>query len=104
MRLALTNARFALILAMGTERLPKETSTLKSLACRVEEIPKPFSCHPEHTVRAMPHVVATNPHFEGERSTLSFPREWNNWTAGWLNLYTTCLVVPSVYILRTSTN
>ena len=42
MRLALINARFALFLAMGTERLPKETSTPKSLARLVEEIPKPF--------------------------------------------------------------
>ena len=55
---ALTNARFALFLAMRTERLRKETSSPKSLACLVEEIPKPFSCQPEHTIRAMPRVVA----------------------------------------------
>ena len=61
MRFALTNACFALFLAMGNERQPKETSTPKSLACLVEETPKPFSCQPEHTVRAMPRVVATNP-------------------------------------------
>ena len=103
-RLALTNARFVLFLAMGTERLPKETSTPKYLACLVEEIPKLLSCQPERTVRALPRVVATNPHFEGDRSTLSFPREWSSSTAGWLNLYKTSLVVPSVYVLRSSRN
>ena len=65
-------ARFALFLAMGIERLPKETSTPKSRACLAAE----------HTVRAMARVVAMKPHFEGKKkSTLSLPREWNSSTA-----------------------
>ena len=81
-----------------------ETSTPRSRACSPVEIPKSFSCQPEHTVRAMPRVVATKPHFDGDKLTLSLPREWNSSTVSWPNLYTTCRVVPSVYILRSSTN
>ena len=35
---------------------------------------KVFCCQPEHTVRAILRVVATKPHFEGAKSTLSSPR------------------------------
>ena len=77
------NARFALFLAVGTERPPKETPTLKSLACLVEEIPKPFSCHPEHTVRAMPRVVAHESTFRGRKIDFELPKRVEQ-LDGWL--------------------
>ena len=83
-RLALIKARYALFLAMGTERPPEDTSTPESRACLVEEIPKPFSCQPEHTVRAMPRVVAMKRHFEGDRSIFELPKRvehFNRWLA-----------------------